>query len=197
MTAEELLSFLHGVEPLKSRTRHCVTQAGVPETVAAHSWRLAVMALVLEELFPQVDMARVVALCLVHDIGEAVTGDVPSFQKTTAHMQREEAAVNDLLAHLPKPARNRLGALFAEMAAGETAEAKLFWALDKLEAVISHNESPLSTWLPLEYTLNQTYGEGEAAAFPFLAHLRQVLRAETIRKIAAEGLAENSAPKGL
>ena len=82
MTPEELLRFMDRIEPLKSETRHCFTRAGTPETVAAHSWRLAVFAMLLEDEFPELDFNRVLRMCLVHDFGEAVTGDIPSFQKT-------------------------------------------------------------------------------------------------------------------
>lgn len=72
-----------------------------------------------------------------------------------------------------------MATLYAEMNALQTPEAKLYKAIDKLEAVISHNESPLSTWLPLEYGLNLTYGNDNVAFSPYLTALRKIIRQET------------------
>ena len=69
------------------------------------------------------------------------------------------------------------------MDAMETKEARLYKTLDRLEAVIQHNESDLSTWIPLEYELNLTYGTENAAEFPFLAKLRAQMRCDTEEKI--------------
>ncbi len=190
MQPKELLDFLSRIEPLKSNGRHSVTAGGVTETVAAHSWRLAVLALLLFDEFPALDMNRVVRMCLVHDFGEAVTGDIPSFTKTSANEQTEEAAVQGLLSTLPAPLCNSLGALFSEMDAQQTEEARLYKALDKLEAVIQHNESDISSWIPLEYTLNRTYGEEQAAQFPFLKALRAQLQRDTDEKIRAAAQAQ-------
>ena len=183
MEAKEYLEFLHVLERLKCNTRHSWTSTGRHETVAAHAWRLAVMALLAKDEFPGVDMDRVLRMCLVHDFGEAITGDIPSFEKSAADEAVEIRAVADMLAPLPQPVRGELEALFAEMDALESPEARVYKALDKLEAVIQHNEAPLDTWTPLEYTLNRTYGADEAAPFPFLDGLRACMRADTEEKI--------------
>ena len=77
-----------------------------------------------------------------------------------------------------------MAALYAEMDALETEEAKLYKALDKLEAVIQHNEAPLSTWLPRERALNLTYADENVAFSPYLTALRKAIRAETEKKLA-------------
>lgn len=77
--------------------------------------------------------------------------------------------------------------LYSEMAALKTQEAKIYKALDKLEAVISHNESDISTWEDHEYDLQLTYGEQNVAFSPYLGELRQAIRQETLDKIAREG----------
>ncbi len=183
MQPKEFLDFLHVIEKLKSNTRHCMTAAGTPESVAAHSWRIATMALLLTDEFPDIDMDRVIRICLVHDFGEAVTGDIPSFVKTGENEVTELRALDSLCAMLPEPQRGMLAGLFAEMDAMETKEARLYKTLDRLEAVIQHNESDLSTWIPLEYELNLTYGTENAAEFPFLAKLRAQMRCDTEEKI--------------
>lgn len=183
MTAKEILDFLSKIETLKSNTRHSWTREGTRETVAAHSWRLAVFALLMKEDHPNLDMEKVVTMCLIHDFGEAVTGDIPIFQKGKKDEEREKKAIVSLLSALPQKLRNDWQALFDEMDKQKTAEARLFKVLDKLEAVHQHNEADLSTWLLLEETLNQTYGEEEAANFPDTKNLRERMRQDTIEKL--------------
>ena len=88
-----------------------------------------------------------------------------------------------LLSRLPER-RRELAALFAELNALETPEAQLFKALDRIEAVIQHNEAPLSTWIERERTLNLEYGVEDCARFPFMAQLREIAAEETRQKLA-------------
>ena len=184
MQPRELLDFLHALECLKTNGRHSVTCGGVTETVAAHSWRLGVLAMLVAPEIPGVDADKLLRMCLVHDFGEAITGDIPSFLKTEANEETETDAIGALLDRLPEPQRGMFKALFAEMDAMETVEARLYKALDKMEAVIQHNESDISTWIPLEYELNQTYAAENAAQFPYLKELRAVMADDTRKKIA-------------
>lgn len=184
MEPKEFLAFLARLEKLKCNTRHSWTSSGRHESVAEHSWRLAMLAMLLKDALPEVDMDKVLRMCLIHDVGEAVTGDIPSFQKTDANKKTERQAIAELLSPLPDGLRGELTALFAEMDALATPEARVYKALDKLEVVVQHNEAPLDTWLPLEYELNQTYGIPETAPFPPLAALREQARLDTLAKLA-------------
>ena len=135
MTPKEFLDIVHTCEGLKNVTRHCDTSAGRRESVAEHCWRLSLMAALLRPQFPDLDMDRTVELCLIHDLGELFTGDVPAFEKTDDDRARERALCLYWVDSLPEEVRLRLAALRAEMEAGETAEAKLSRALDRLEAL--------------------------------------------------------------
>ena len=84
MKPEKLLEALHTAEKLKDTTRHCYTSKGRHESVAEHSWRIALMAFWLRDEFPQADMDKVIRMCLIHDLGECFTGDIPAFDKTAA-----------------------------------------------------------------------------------------------------------------
>ena len=183
MQQRELLNFLNKLECLKTNGRHSTTRGGITETVAAHSWRLAVLAMLVAPEFPEIDGNKLIRMCLIHDFGEAITGDIPSFLKTEEHEATEENAVATLLSCLPEPHRAELTTLFGEMDAHETPEARLYKALDKMEAVIQHNESDISTWLPLEYDLQQTYALENAAEFPYLKELRMLMLQDTLDKI--------------
>ena len=78
-----------------------------------------------------------------------------------------------------------MAALYAEMDALQTTEARIYKALDSLEALIQHNESDLSSWLPLEYDLQMTYGNDKVAFSPYLTALREQVRQDSKDKIAA------------
>ena len=78
-----------------------------------------------------------------------------------------------------------MAALYAEMDALETPEAKLYKSIDKLEAVIQHNESPISTWEPHEYELNRTYATDIVQFSDYLKVLRAEILKDTNDKIAA------------
>ena len=130
-------------------------------------------------------MDKVIRRCLIHDLGEAVTGDIPSFLKTAADEDREETLLANWVASLPEPYREEMAALYDEMKARQTLEGRIFKALDNLEAVIQHNESDLSTWTENEYELNLHYGEDKVAFSPYLTALRQAIREDTEEKLRA------------
>lgn len=183
MKDRELIDFMHIAEHLKDNTRHSVTSKGRPESVAEHSWRVSLLAMLLEDELADADFNKIIRMCILHDLGEAITGDIPSFLKTEADSAHEDEVVFRLMDTLPEPQRGKFRALFEEMLALETREARIYKALDKLEAVIQHNEAPLSSWLPLEYELNQTYGAKEAEADPKLKSLRALAVEDTKEKI--------------
>jgi len=183
MQPRQLIDFLGVIGNLKKNTRHVWSESGRQESVAEHSYRLSVFAMLISDEFPEVDINKVIKMCLIHDFGEAITGDIPSFFKTPQDREVEDNAVVDLLKLLPDETSSELSALFEEMAALETQEAKLFKALDRIEAIISHNESPLNTWLELEYTENITYGDENVVFSEYLSKLKQVLKEDTLKKI--------------
>ena len=185
MQPAELLKILRVAEKLKCNTRHCVTSTGRPESVAEHSWRLALMAMLLTGEFPELDLNRVIRMCLIHDLGEAFTGDIPTFVKTDADSRREDDLFDRWIQTLPADVRGEWESLLEEMNAQKTGEAKLYKALDRLEAVIQHNESDIDSWLPLEYSLQLTYGAENVRFSPYLRELKQEIDQWTREKIAA------------
>lgn len=186
MNAREYLEILHVAERLKDTPRHCTTTNGRPESVAEHSWRVSLMASLLRHEFPDLDMDKVVNMCLIHDLGECFTGDIPAFVKTDADRKTEDALLEQWVKSLPEELSADISALYKEMEAQETAEAKLYKALDKLEALIQHNESPLSTWSENEYELNKTYAFETVSFSKWLTALREEILKDTIEKIEKE-----------
>ncbi len=183
MQPAKLIEFLGVIEKLKCNTRHSWTSSGRRESVAEHSWRLSMFAMLCVDEYPDLDMDKVIRMCLIHDLGEAITGDVPSFEKTEQNEMTERDAWDTLIGMLPAPYSAEFSALYEEIEARRTPEARLYKALDNMEAVLSHNEAPIDTWVPLEYTLNLTYGEENAAWSPYTQALRQELAAQTEQKI--------------
>ena len=183
MKPRKLLDILITTERLKNVTRHCYTSNGRHESVAEHSWMSAMMALLLRDEFPQANMDKVIKMCLIHDMGEAFTGDIPAFDKDAGHEQREARLLNDWVTSLPEPYCAEFRDLYAEMAQLQTLEARIYKAIDNLEAVIQHNISDISTWIPLEYELNLTYGNDKVAFSDYFTKFREEIRKDTVQKI--------------
>ncbi|MDO4302840.1 MAG: HD domain-containing protein [Bacillota bacterium] len=185
MTPQDFLNILSQAAILKTTTRHCYTQENRMESVADHSWRIALMAMLLsgESEFQDTDMNKVIRMCLIHDLGESFTGDIPAFEKTTSDSGKEEALFFDWVNTFPAAQRSEWLALLDEMKKLQTKEAKTYKALDKLEAVISHNESDISTWLPLEYDLQLTYGKENVQFSEYLKELSSCIDDWTKKKI--------------
>ena len=188
MTPEEMLLILMRAGKLKTTYRHCFTDNDRRESVADHSWRIALMAMMLsgEEEFQRVDMDRVIRMCLIHDLGESFTGDIPTFQKSEKDVDVEDELFGQWIDSFPETQRNMWKVLLSEMNALETTEAKTYKALDKLEAVISHNESDIKTWLPLEYDLQLTYGAENVQFSEYLKALKSAVDKWTKEKIESE-----------
>lgn len=184
MRPEVFLDILSVAERLKCNTRHSWTSEGRRESVAEHSWRLTLMALLAGDEFPQLDMNKVLRMCVIHDLGEAFTGDIPSFEKTAKDEEREDELLYSWIESFPEPQRTEFLQLLEEMQALESGEAKLYKALDNLEAVIQHDEADIGTWLPLEYELQFTYGADKVGFSPWLMRLKEEIDRRTRGKIA-------------
>ncbi len=186
MNAKEYLEILHIAERLKDTPRHCTTTKGRIESVAEHSWRVSLMAFLLKNEFKDADMDKVVNMCLVHDLGECFTGDIPTFQKTDKDRKTEDQLLYQWVNSLPDELSKELSALYDEMQAQKTLESKIYKALDKLEALIQHNESPLDTWSENEFEMNKTYAFDTVAFSQWLTELRKAILEDTISKIENE-----------
>ena len=187
MDARALIDALTVAERLKDTMRHCYTKNGRHESVAEHCWLMTLAAFWMKDEFPEADMDRVLKMCLIHDLGEAFTGDVPAFEKTASNEQEEKRLLYGWVASLPGDIAKEMLSLYDEMEKRETLEAKIYKAVDGLEAVIQHNISDISTWLPLEYELNMTYAEDKVAFSEYLRALREEIRKDTLAKIDAAG----------
>ena len=144
------------------------------------------MAYWISDEFPEADMNKVIKMCLIHDLGECFTGDIPTFDKTKADEEQEKSLLQEWVDTLPAPFREEMTALYQEMEARQTVEAKIYKALDNMESVIQHNEADIKTWADHEYELNLTYGVDKASFSPYLRELREAMKQETLEKMDRE-----------
>ena len=115
MRPETLLDFMGVAEHLKCNMRHSRMTDHRRESVAEHTYRLCVFAWLVKEEFPDCDMDKVMKMCLFHDLGEALTGDIPAFVKTDSDREVEESAISNVTVMLPERERKELDALFDEL----------------------------------------------------------------------------------
>ena len=184
MRAEEIegvLTFLRAAERLKTVMRSGWTSDGQQESVAEHTWRLCLMAMLLYGHIPGIDVARLLKMCLIHDLGEAIGGDVPApAQKAgVSKADRERSDLVQLIAPLPPALRQEIVDLWDEYEAAGSPEAKIAKGLDKLETILQHNQgkNPAN----FDYAFNLEYGLRYTAADPIMSALRQRLDEETAR----------------
>jgi putative hydrolases of HD superfamily len=183
-----VVEFLRRAERLKTTTRSGYTSAGRAESVAEHTWRLCLMALVLAPEFPDVDFARLIKICLVHDLGEAIGGDIPAPEQVrrtaagvaTGKGDAERRDLLTLLDTLPDDLGRELTALWDEYERAASPEAKLAKALDKLETIMQHTQGRNPP--EFDYRFNLEYGRAHTADHPLISAIRAILDADTERR---------------
>ncbi len=188
-----ILEFLRAAEALKTATRSGWTSAGERESVAEHTWRLCLMALVLHSSFQDVDFARLIRICIVHDLGEAVSGDVPAPEQVRRGGSKsadERRDLEHITASLPPALRDEIVSLWDEYEAARSPEARLAKALDKLETILQHTQGRNPS--EFDYRFNLTYGRQYTTEHPILAAVRAQLDEETEQR--ARRADEASAP---
>jgi putative hydrolases of HD superfamily len=148
-------------EKIKSEMRHSWLSNGRQESVAEHTWRVSLMAMLIEPYLTQkVNSAKLLKMIIIHDLVEAEAGDIPAFDTMNDRIAKEQKAINErksierIRDMLGNALGNELYTLWYEFEEKATYEAKVANALDKLEAQIQHNEADLSTWLDIEHKMS-------------------------------------------
>lgn len=178
---EGILTFIGEAERLKHVLRTAWTRSGRQESTADHSWRICLLIMMLEEDLDGVDFARVMKMAIIHDLGEALGGDVPAplAGSTPGKEAREREDLEQLTASLPADLRDHVLELWDEYCAAESPEARLVKGLDKLETIIQHNQGDNPPWL--DYDFNLEYGVRYTSGHPLLEALRTSVDADTRR----------------
>lgn len=182
-----ILNFLRKIEKLKTITRHSKTSSGRKESAAEHSWRASIIAILLYKYFPHVDILKVIKMCLYHDLGEIIEGDIPAFYKKENDEKKEYDNLVKLLEDIDLDIKNEILDIINEFNQKKTGEAKLATAIDKLEGIIQHNEADIDTWIKREYQYNLDYAINETNYNDFLKEFRDVVKEVTIEKIKDAG----------
>ncbi|PAU56685.1 phosphohydrolase [Pseudomonas sp. PIC25] len=174
-----ILGFLKQAEQLKNVLRSSHTSQGRPESTAEHSWRLCLMAMMLEDGFPEIDFARLVKICIIHDLGEAISGDIPAIHQVglpdKAAQEREDLLT--LLQPLPDAQRAKILDLWDDYSEARSPEARLAKALDKLETIMQHNQGRNPP--DFDYAFNLGYGQRYTGYNDLTQRIRAILDEET------------------
>ncbi len=134
---------------------------GRNENDAEHAWHMAIMAYVLREYSNEkIDVAKVMLMCLIHDIVEIDAGDTYAYdaEKLKTQTAREDAAKERIFSLLPDEQKEELIALFDEFEAFETPESKFAHAMDNLQPLMLNNSNGGADWKEHEVTAQQVYG---------------------------------------
>lgn len=189
---EGVVDFLTLAERLKRELRHSWLSDGRQESVAEHTWMMSTAAVMLAPLLETpVNLGHALKLIALHDIAEAITGDIPSFEESprkATKAEEESKAIATLAATLPAPSAALLLTLWQEYEEARTPEAKFARALDKLEVQLQHNLADLESWTPVEFGLVYTKMDRECAHDATLRAMRDVIRHQAEQKMVARGV---------
>ncbi len=189
-----ILEVLQLAERLKFELRHSWLSNGRQESVAEHTWRMSLMAVLIEPLLDQkVDLARLLKMVIIHDLVEAEAGDVsvldqirnPEIRKVK--QQREELAIQRLRDMLSNANGQDIYDLFYEFEEKQTFEAKVANAIDKLEVQLQHNHADISTWEEIEYDLSFVIGKHVEFDETFII-LKDLIEQQASQKLTTAGL---------
>ena len=191
--ARRILDFLALSERLKLELRHSWLSDGRRESVAEHSWHMALMAILMHRhLREPVDIGRTLKMILVHDLVEAEAGDVPYLEqgeRRARKAERERAAIETIRRLLDGgPVGQELFDLWHEFEARESPEARFAGALDHLEVQVQHNLADIATWEAGEYDLVSTKMDRPCAFDPFVAAFCEAVKAQAEAKMRAAGI---------
>jgi 5'-deoxynucleotidase YfbR-like HD superfamily hydrolase len=166
------------------------TSAGDPESAAEHTWRLCLMAMLFYGTNSGIDLLRLLKMCVIHDLGEALSGDVPAPAQVggSGKAAQERSDLLDIIQPLPPVLRQEILELWDEYEAGDSMEGRLAKGLDKLETILQHTQGRNPPGF--DYSFNLEYGKRYTSADPLLAEIRTQLDKETAR------LEENSRAAG-
>ena len=188
------LEFLREAEKLKDVLRSAHTSSGRTESTAEHSWRLCLMAMVFADELVGLDLLKVLKMCVIHDLGEAINGDIPAVNQA-AFPDKGAQERNDLLLltrSLDETLRNEILALWDDYENARSAEAKAVKALDKLETLLQHTQGQNPG--DFDYRFNLTYGKKHTAGEPIFAALRALIDQDTRKRISMNLTIRNEQP---
>ncbi len=191
-SVKSILSLLRLAERLKFELRHSWLSSGRQESVAEHTWQMALMALLVHShLEKPVNLEHTLKMILVHDLVEAEAGDIPFFEtgsRQEQKAQREQEAIENIRQMLNAETGQEIYDLFQEFELANTPEAKFAKALDNLEVQIQHNLADFSTWEEVEYDLVYTKMDEPCSHDYFLREICDAVKTEAEIKMKKGGV---------
>ena len=160
---------------------------GRKENDAEHAWHMAIMAYLLREYAnEEVDITKVMLMCLIHDIVEIDAGDTYAYdaEGLKTQKEREDAAKERIFSLLPDDQKTELISLFDEFEEAKTAEAKFAHSMDNLQPLMLNNSNGGSDWMEHNVTADQVYGRqlGTKPGSEILYELTDKIIKENINK---------------
>lgn len=191
---KNILQIIALAEKLKYELRHSWLSNGRQESVAEHTWRMSLMAILVQPHLDQpVQMEKLLKMIIIHDLVEAEAGDIPAFDTMNSEelkqkkQENEQKAILNIKQTLSSPLGEELYDLWMEFEEKETYEAKVANALDKLEVKIQHNEAHIDTWLPIEHKM--VFQVAQHTDFDsFLSKLQKLIEQTAEQKLIAAGI---------
>ncbi len=147
---EQQLAFALEIDKEKNIFRQTsLSGLGRKENDAEHAWHMAIMTYLLKEYANEdIDIARAMLMCLIHDIVEIDAGDTYAYDEEGKKTQkaREEAAADRIFGLLPTEQGRELRAVFEEFEEGTSKEARFVRAMDNLQPLILNDSNDGSDW---------------------------------------------------
>ena len=189
-----ILKVLTLAERLKFELRHSYTSSGRQESVAEHTWRMSLMAVLIEPLLTKkIDTARLLKMIILHDLVEAEARDISALDVLRdptirlAKVEKEKQAIENLRLTLKDTNGQEIHDLFYEFEEKQSYEAKVANALEKLEVQLQHNHADFSTWEEIEYDMS--YMMDKHVLFdPTLIELKNQIEKQAEEKMQSNGI---------
>lgn len=152
---QNILTFFREAEKLKTILRHSYLSTGRQESVAEHTWLMALLAMTLmPHIENPLDQAKVLRMIIIHDLAEAVTHDLPVWEGVkdrAKKLELERSAMEQILSSLDSNTKHELLNLWEEYETRESFEARFVKVIDTLDVVAQHNAAAISTWDENDY----------------------------------------------
>lgn len=174
-----IFEFLRIVENMKNVERFAFTSSGKRESVAEHSWRLALLTFLVSSRIENVNTEKLLVLALIHDLGETCCGDIPATMQTLhdGKAECERMCMQRLCAWLPDGVGDDLFVLWDEYENGSSLEALIVKGLDKIETLAQNVQGLNPDSFDYEFNLN--YAKKHTDAHQILKKMRGIVDSET------------------
>ncbi|WP_153771506.1 HD domain-containing protein [Labrenzia sp. CE80] len=169
-----IIGFVQVAEALKDTLRSARTGQGRVESTAEHTWRLCLMIILFEADLADVDVLKLLKICVIHDLGEAISGDVPAPSQSSddGRAARERQDLLTLCKALPEDLSAEVVMLWDEYADAKSPEAILAKGFDKIETMLQHVKGRNEP--DFDYAFNLGYSREATGRHPLLRNLRSL-----------------------